>query len=895
MPNLTGLGLQNFRTFADKQGLEFAPITLITGANNSGKSSILKAIQFLIQNLKEGEIKEELNFGVMKHELGGLKRTLNKKLSDKPKNDKLESLFSQIQNIPECFGKESNKDGIVRKPVFNSESDLVFSFPIKIGGGRKIDATLELRYSTSKVPVNSLDTKNKDRRLWHSIKSIGILYGEGYIHWSSIIGNNETDEGLMWEIHTSIDLKQLLELLRKPVRKEKYKNIKPHNGIEHYLGMNLWEKKQEGRLIFDFPFFRNENDGYEKFGKLFEKGKSLFSDYSLLSKEDKAKYQELEQNIFDDLILGYDISEYALVDSFKKDTFSRLARKVYEKIESIDSGQEIKEQSILHPIILPNSPNTKLYDQLMSDIESDFTKSVRSCLSKFQNIYSLPTLRGKSREWFIDEQDGDSIQIVKEYASIYLDSYKDIKSFIDFWIGKGEIEEGNKVISKGFNIGEGIEIIRSEDIGLTRIFLKNFDGSKTSLVDLGYGISQLLPIIMKIVFIASKHRNYHEDGFHDEYGEYVSRFYYYTPSTLLIEEPEANLHPALQSKLAELFIDAGTRFNIQFIVETHNEYLIYKLQEYIGKKIIAPDDVAMYYLHHPDVIVSDSSKKYVNRVEIKDDGSIDYERYFGKGFFDEQTNLKLSLLNIQRNNFLGLFNEMKERFHEGEENIPEEKQFEELSRLIDKHFKKLDFRTHRNRVKTEFPSYTKFQENTKGYLATAYHLMSLYDDDNRIVDYAPAIIQFGRAIECEFAHLFECARNYILSLHNYSDSWKEKKLYKREVSSLSSSQKNEFRDYISSNKISFGNMKHVLNLMRNEQVVNLNQVKLLKAFNDYLENDYFNDWTTVKNKMSDLKTIVDDRNEAAHTYGATQMTQQKAIEYKALAEPLLEVWSRVKK
>ena len=48
MAHIQYLGLKNFRVF-DQEGhlFEFAPITLVTGANNSGKSSILKAMMLL--------------------------------------------------------------------------------------------------------------------------------------------------------------------------------------------------------------------------------------------------------------------------------------------------------------------------------------------------------------------------------------------------------------------------------------------------------------------------------------------------------------------------------------------------------------------------------------------------------------------------------------------------------------------------------------------------------------------------------------------------------------------------------------------------------------------------------------------------------------------------------
>ena len=70
--------------------------------------------------------------------------------------------------------------------------------------------------------------------------------------------------------------------------------------------------------------------------------------------------------------------------------------------------------------------------------------------------------------------------------------------------------------------------------------------------------------------------------------------------TVIIEEPEINLHPAFQSKLADMFVEAAKVFNIQFIIETHSEYLIRRLQYLTAKKDIKTDDTVIYYFTHPE-------------------------------------------------------------------------------------------------------------------------------------------------------------------------------------------------------------------------------------------------------------------------------------------------------
>lgn len=53
MPQLNGLGLENFRVFKEKHWFDFAPITILTGTNSSGKSSLINAIEILANAAEE--------------------------------------------------------------------------------------------------------------------------------------------------------------------------------------------------------------------------------------------------------------------------------------------------------------------------------------------------------------------------------------------------------------------------------------------------------------------------------------------------------------------------------------------------------------------------------------------------------------------------------------------------------------------------------------------------------------------------------------------------------------------------------------------------------------------------------------------------------------------------
>ncbi len=76
-------------------------------------------------------------------------------------------------------------------------------------------------------------------------------------------------------------------------------------------------------------------------------------------------------------------------------------------------------------------------------------------------------------------------------------------------------------------------------------------GIKLDLTDVGFGVSQILPIIVECLRMAE--------------GE-----------TIILEQPEIHLHPSLQSKLADFFI-CMAKSGKNLVVETHSEHFIYRL------------------------------------------------------------------------------------------------------------------------------------------------------------------------------------------------------------------------------------------------------------------------------------------------------------------------------
>ncbi|MFN6037639.1 MAG: DUF3696 domain-containing protein, partial [Bacteroidota bacterium] len=88
------------------------------------------------------------------------------------------------------------------------------------------------------------------------------------------------------------------------------------------------------------------------------------------------------------------------------------------------------------------------------------------------------------------------------------------------------------------------------------------------------------------------------------------------------------------------------KFGHQFIVETHSEYLVRKLQYWVAKGILKQDKVKILYFTNDK---SEKGKKDVKIKEIFFKANGDLTSDFEPGFFDESTTLSDMLREIRKN------------------------------------------------------------------------------------------------------------------------------------------------------------------------------------------------------------------------------------------------------
>lgn len=101
--------------------------------------------------------------------------------------------------------------------------------------------------------------------------------------------------------------------------------------------------------------------------------------------------------------------------------------------------------------------------------------------------------------------------------------------------------------------------------------------AQVKVPDVGFGVSQVLPVIVECFYVPAR-------------------------SIVIMEQPEIHLHPGVQSELADLLIDAiharegGEERRCQFIIETHSEHFLRRLQLRIAQEQLQKEEAALYFV-----------------------------------------------------------------------------------------------------------------------------------------------------------------------------------------------------------------------------------------------------------------------------------------------------------
>ena len=113
-------------------------------------------------------------------------------------------------------------------------------------------------------------------------------------------------------------------------------------------------------------------------------------------------------------------------------------------------------------------------------------------------------------------------------------------------------------------------------------------GPKVNITDVGYGVSQILPILVQIL------------------NPSISKNAQGNPKQSifsLLQQPEIHLHPKAQAEFSSLLVKLANERNQSFIIETHSDYMLDRARIEIIRGNICPEDVSLIYFEPKGRIV----------------------------------------------------------------------------------------------------------------------------------------------------------------------------------------------------------------------------------------------------------------------------------------------------
>lgn len=588
----TKLTLENFRSFKEKQTIEFAPVTLLFGPNSVGKSTVLLALFYVRHILSKGDCNPQRIEELGGKYVGGFKglvhgRDLKQTIRigvEYSKGNTIGSSYTEFRDLLD----EEELDGIKWLFYLPDASGTVEHVEIELA----IDwsAQLKLAYvSECIIKLNKQEfatLRSSPGAQQASIESINYLHpllvGDEHDEWLELCFDN------LMSIHSK-NASKVFALKSVEMSKEDFDA--DHDGpvIEDESFASAYHEALNDERI-PVMEFQNASSSFRSTAD-----NTMFMHAPIAFKSTTGAVPLLGRKL--DATLSFDTTKKgALAVEILSDAIVPVFDNLLTLLE--DSLCIGPLRTIPDPTYQPNpNPQSKHWHDGLAAWDY-LEKSDLSFLSKVDH-------------WMRERLNlgyGISLKYNKsytEYKRISSQSVKEMKSSLSTTITDRLLgdDEMKVVMNQNSDVDEN-----SESTEYTIWDSRN--NIAVSPADIGVGVSQVLPFI-----VASLVRD---------------------RGLIAVEQPELHVHPRIQVGLGDLLTQANK--NVGFLVETHSEHLILRLVKRIrqttdnelpdGIKPVTKDDVSIIYLEE-----SDSGVK-AKRIHLDADG--EFQQRWPHGFFAER-------------------------------------------------------------------------------------------------------------------------------------------------------------------------------------------------------------------------------------------------------------------
>ena len=528
------IGFKNFRRFESFPAIDLAPITILVGENNAGKSTVVKGILALSDFLNSW--REDFSLFMEKTE-GKTSRERNDAIKDYLKNQKFYFNTIYLAHI-----------GTFKRALYNKAENSVIEFYSKIGQQE----------------------------------------------FTIVVGGDRDDEETVYGIILRLTIEYKSIGFKAEFDLQNDKSTVTFSPVEHpeeKLGSMQKSKRDEAidflsSLSRTYTFTYNISDYFRRFIPDLKYILTATVEIAISASMDLEKTKKYIGSELTNTLKPIDnLSEEDI--QFLKDYTNKVC---------------VNPKSERWIFRLPESRLLALHS--VASIEYIYAHAVTQTV-----IYS-----GKDTNDYLS-------RTIHEFASLPKLENDYRRDFITFWM-------------KEFDIGEDYEI--SSVGGEAHIVkIKNKDGDLVNLADKGMGSIQLMVLLFRLAITLPKKPLTDEDRKRQK-SLRSSMF-----RIIIIEEPEQNLHPMLQSKLADLLYNIFDDYGYRFLIETHSEYLIRKTQVMVGEKY-KKRSIKEFERENPFKVYYFPQSGIPYDMEYTNKGG--FKRKFGDGFFNEATRLNSSVI-----------------------------------------------------------------------------------------------------------------------------------------------------------------------------------------------------------------------------------------------------------
>lgn len=518
---------QNYKAF-DEGEIEIRPLTLLLGANSSGKSSILHLFLMLEQTISNADkYNAALKTNGHSVSLGEDENLIKDKKHDKQLT--LEFGINASEYISSVKALQEEKQ---------SEVTYSYLFSLKANNPEKYE-------QYSKTILEKLKTKGKNKDSVFS-EFISDYFSANIPHRYDFIYNYFAHSRFpfrgndsLWTNHIDID------------NQEKY----------IYSILNC------------FASFKDSFNPYPEKASI--KFVLTYNDYIRKLKVTECHVMVGEKAVIQILTQGKE--SFLSSEIFKPEDLNVLSQ--FSKLHFEFDGLSIRSLS---------ESDTPFVDYIMILVGQAF-KSVQDFFSQKNMNYVGPLRANPQRYYFLDDSNTNTTLVHSRGASLaeILKKNKPIRDKINKWLDRFELN---------VDVQEFKDVIHNIKVTQNKLLL--------DIPDVGFGISQVLPILVEGMMAPSK-------------------------STIIMEQPEIHLHPKMQAELADLFIDIlqlqtkrKDRIKKHLIIETHSEYILKRIRRRMAEGQISPKHVAIYFVKPRNKDNPDTAE--IQLAPINKDGTIEW-------------------------------------------------------------------------------------------------------------------------------------------------------------------------------------------------------------------------------------------------------------------------------